>query len=100
MSYNWLLIFAFLIENKINRYGFFKSPKLQRHPATSSVAFVFQSTDREYNFCTVHEPRFNEVAGDRPNSFVNSTVRYIEVLFSYILLLLGQRIPFVISRFS
>ena len=27
------------------------------------------------------EPRFNEVAGDRPNSFVKSRVRYIEVLF-------------------
>ena len=29
--------------------------------------------------CTV-EPRFNEVAGDRPNLFVKSRVRYIENL--------------------
>ena len=35
--------------------------------------------------CTV-EPRFNEVAGDRPNLFVKWRVRYIEVLFPYILL--------------
>ena len=27
------------------------------------------------------EPRFNEVTGDRPNSFAQSTVVYIEVLF-------------------
>ena len=27
------------------------------------------------------EPRFNEVAGDHPNSFVKSKVCYIEVLF-------------------
>ena len=27
------------------------------------------------------EPRFNEVAGDRPNVFVKWRVRYIEVLF-------------------
>ena len=27
------------------------------------------------------EPRFNEVAGDRPNLFVKWRVRYIEVLF-------------------
>ena len=51
--------------------------------------------------CHTVEPRFNEVAGDRPNSFVKSRVRFIEVLFSYRnLVLLGQRIPFVISRFS
>ena len=29
---------------------------------------------------TVVEPRFNEVAGDRPNSFVKWRVRYIENL--------------------
>lgn len=46
------------------------------------------------------EPRFNELAGDRPTSFVKSRVRYIEILFVYILLLLGQRKPFVVSRFS
>ena len=34
-----------------------------------------------YNLSTV-EPRFNEVAGDRPNLFVKWRVRYIEVLFS------------------
>ena len=27
------------------------------------------------------QPRFNEVAGDRPNSFVKSRVRHIKVLF-------------------
>ena len=31
------------------------------------------------NCCTV-EPRFNEVAGDRPNLFVKWRVRYIEYL--------------------
>ena len=30
--------------------------------------------------CHTVEPRFNEVAGDRPNLFVKSRVRYIENL--------------------
>ena len=38
------------------------------------VAFKFQQV-----IYTV-EPRFNEVAGDRPNLFVKSRVRYIENL--------------------
>ena len=36
-------------------------------------------TSKRYNGHTV-EPRFNEVAGDRPNLFVKSRVRYIENL--------------------
>ena len=44
---------------------------------------------------TTEEPRFKEVAGDRPLRSLNRGF-----LFPYILLLLGQRTPFVISRFS
>ena len=53
-------------------------------------------------FCTV-EPRFNEVAGDRPNLFVKWRVRYIEVLFHTFYCNFGRDIEiisFVISRTS
>ena len=52
--------------------------------------------------CTV-EPRFNEVAGDRPNLFVKWRVRYIEVLFHTFYYNFGRDIEiisFVISRIS
>ena len=47
------------------------------------------------------EPQFNEVAGDQPNWFVKLRIDGLlyRGSFSYILLLLGQRIPFVMSRF-
>ena len=53
-------------------------------------------------FTTV-EPRFNEVAGDRPNLFVKWRVRYIEVLFHTFYCNFGldiEIISFVISRTS
>ena len=49
------------------------------------------------------EPRFNEVAGDRPNLFVKWRVRYIEVLFHTFYCNFGRDIEiisFVISRSS
>ena len=49
------------------------------------------------------EPRFNEVAGDRPNLFVKWRVRYIEVLFHTFYCNFGLNIDiisFVISRTS
>ena len=49
------------------------------------------------------EPRFNEVAGDRPNLFVKWRVRYIEVLFNTFYCNFGRDIeiiPFVIPRTS
>ena len=49
------------------------------------------------------EPRFNEVAGDRPNVFVKWRVRYIEVLFHTFYCNFGRDIEiisFVISRTS
>ena len=49
------------------------------------------------------EPRFNEVAGDRPNLFIKWRVRYIEVLFHTFYCNFGRDIgiiPFVISRTS
>ena len=49
------------------------------------------------------EPRFNEVAGDRPNLFVKWRVRYIEVLFHTFYCNFGREIEiisFVISRTS
>ena len=49
------------------------------------------------------EPRFNEVAGDRPNLFVKWRVRYIEVLFHTFYCNFGRDveiISFVISRTS
>ena len=49
------------------------------------------------------EPRFNEVAGDRPNLFVKWRVRYIEVLFHTFYCDFGRDIEiisFVISRTS
>ena len=54
-----------------------------------------------YNSSTV-EPRFHEVAGDRPNLFVKWRVRYIEVLFHTFYCNFGQDIEiisFVISDF-
>ena len=35
---------------------------------------------RNNSYSTTVEPRFNEVAGDRPNLFVKLRVRYIENL--------------------
>ena len=53
-----------------------------------------------FNSRTV-EPRFNEVAGDRPNLFVKWRVRYIEVLFHTFYCNFGRAIyTFVISRTS
>ena len=52
---------------------------------------------------TTVEPRFNEVAGDRPNLFVKWRVRYIEVLFHTFYCNFGRDIEiisFVISRTS
>ena len=49
------------------------------------------------------EPRFNEVAGDRPNLFVKWRVRYIEILFHTFYCNFGRDIEiisFVISRTS
>ena len=49
------------------------------------------------------EPRFNEVAGDRPNLFVKWRVRYIEVLFHTFYCNFGRDIEiisFVIWRTS
>ena len=49
------------------------------------------------------EPRFNEVAGDRPNLFVKWRVRYFEVLFHTFICNFGRDIEiisFVISRTS
>ena len=49
------------------------------------------------------EPRFNEVAGDRPNLFIKWRVRYIEVLFHTFYCNFGRDIEiisFVISRTS
>ena len=49
------------------------------------------------------EPRFNEVAGDRPNLSVKWRVRYIEVLFHTFCCNFGRDIEiisFVISRTS
>ena len=53
--------------------------------------------------CTTVEPRFNEVAGDRQNMFVEWRVRYIEVLFHTFYCNFGRDIEiisFVISRIS
>ena len=54
-------------------------------------------------FSDTVEPRFNEVAGDRPNLFVKWRVRYIEVLFHTFYCNFGRDIEiisFVISRTS
>ena len=55
------------------------------------------------SYCITVEPRFNEVAGDRPNLFVKWRVRYIEVLFHTFYCNFGRDIEiisFVISRTS
>jgi len=39
-----------------------------------------QNVPQHYYLLDTVEPRFNEVAGDRPNLFVKSRVRYIENL--------------------
>ena len=55
------------------------------------------------NFLITVEPRFNEVAGDRPSLFVKWRVRYIEVLFYTFYCNFGRDIEiisFVISRTS
>ena len=49
------------------------------------------------------EPRFNEVAGNRPNLFIKWRVRYIKFLFHTFYCNFGRDIeiiPFVISRTS
>ena len=56
-----------------------------------------------YNTITIItvEPRFNEVAGDRPHLFVKWRVCYIEVLFHTFYCNFGWKIiSFVISRTS
>ena len=61
---------------------------------------MFHSSNKKLD--TV-EPRFNEVAGDRPNLFVKWRVRYIEVLFHTFYCNFGRDIEiisFVISRTS
>ena len=51
--------------------------------------------------CSTVEPRFNKVAGDRPNLFVKWRVRYIEVLFHTFYCNFDiEIISFVISRTS
>ena len=59
------------------RYGTTK--KVRRRPAEFKTRADIRELKRYVQ--TTVEPRFNEVAGDRPNSFVKSRVRYIEVLF-------------------
>ena len=46
------------------------------------------------------EPLFNEVAGERQNSFVKSGVPHIEVIFHIFYYYRVKIIPFVISMFS
>ena len=61
------------------------------------------STGTRYLNLNTVEPRFNEVAGDRPNLFVKWRVRYIEVLFHTFYCNFGRDIEiisFVISRTS
>ena len=61
----------------------------------------FNSTFVTYLYTV--EPRFNEVAGDRPNLFIKWRVRYIEVLFHTFYCNFGRHIEiisFVISRTS
>ena len=43
-------------------------------------------TGEKINWFATVEPRFNDVPRDSENQFVLSRVRYIEVLFPYILL--------------
>ena len=42
---------------------------------------MFFDPDGESHISVAMEPRFNEVAGDRPNSFVKSRVCYMDALF-------------------
>ena len=48
---------------------------------TCTVPLIIMSADfLEFENCCTVEPRFNEVAGDRPNLFVKWRVRYIKNL--------------------
>ena len=67
------------------------------------VSFLFFFVSEYYSEYSTVEPRFNEVAGDRPNLFVKWRVRYIEVLFYTFYCNFGRDleiISFVISRTS
>jgi len=46
----------------------------------SSFTFIYNHRTNTNYFIYTVEPRFNEIAGDRPNLFVKSRVRYIENL--------------------
>ena len=64
--------------------------------------YKITATASAVKFITV-EPRFNEVAGNRPSLFVKWRVRYIEVLFHTFYCNFGRDIEiisFVISRTS
>ena len=61
---------------------------LRRHIRIHATPFVLPSCEAfflfllttQMHFAITVEPRFNEVAGDQPNLFVKSRVRYIENL--------------------
>ena len=72
----------------------------QKYVLISTTAFLYVLVRTQPD--TV-EPRFNEVAGDRPNLFVKWRVRYIEVLFHTFYCNFDRHIEiisFVISRTS
>ena len=46
----------------------------------SMIYFIFKHNTKKIHYFSTVEPRFNEVAGDRPNLFVKWKVRYIENL--------------------
>ena len=71
------------------------------YPSVAENKFKARTTAKK--FPNTVEPRFNEVAGDRPNVFVKWRVRYIEVLFHTFYCNFGRDIEiisFVISRTS
>ena len=78
-----------VISRAINkaRLGYSQLPTLVTRPRQApwynlSTALYFRWSIRFDKNCTV-QPRFNEVAGDRPNLFVKWRVCYIEYLDRY-----------------
>ena len=87
MKISWILIKCGFYENRRNS-GLALNLKMLVLVSTISVPkfmLVSKSAQFTWNFelcrrTNTVEPRFNEVAGDRPNLFVKSRVRYIENL--------------------
>jgi len=69
----WLYIFNGSLGSAVDE-------RMRNNLKVREVLGLYIFVSRSFRFIDTVEPRFNEVAGDRPNLFVKSRVRYIENL--------------------